>query len=265
MLLPFLQRLAMVDSRRRFPVEWLVTLPSDRPLNSPQTHFYDLCKFVYTNPGISGAEFSNKINSILLEGFGLLQMLINEKHVPSSKHIELHVNLSFQLQMIGGHYGINRFIKNHIESIANGNQKDISLLTSHIIKCGAVQPAIQYAQALLLDICHSIGGDGGSRLGGNISNSRTPRCHEVWTRNLRELSEALCAHVALQDSRRLALAMALHARLGDRSPLAALGEDLVDVVAPRDPPRYITWHDVCASLRAGGGGGGGGSFGVGRR
>ena len=229
MLKPFVKRLVKVDSKHILPSKWMEALPGYRPPTSLRQNYYDLCEVLVSDKATHGTRCRELITNIQKPAYDLIHGLFNRDH-DKTEFRDAFMGISTQLQMINGQYTVYFFVKNHLRDYAT-----VEFLVSYVVKCGSVEFILQTLwgyKAQVQPANHAKGGVGSEQI-------YKPRME-----SLEALIDGLENHIHIQQERRTAVAMALHARLGNMAGLGLLGNDLLNGMAPMDDPKLVFWHEL---------------------
>ena len=235
MYIPFLKRLVHADHRGILPAKWMVTLPVRRPPRSLRQNFYDLCKVLQTDRNTHGKECRDILNALHQPAYDLLHSMLN-KNPKMLESRDAFMGLTAQLQMINGSYSTYKFVKNYLEDF-----EGVDFLVGYVVKSGGTEFVLEVCRGFLNDISTDRPKHGAVLVSNALIN--TPKTHALLA-----LIEGLENHIKTQQDRKIAVAMALHGRLGGGSALGSLGADLLSSMIPADPPRQVLWHDVTADF-----------------
>ena len=233
---PFVMRVVSADSKKILSPKWMTALPSFRPPASLRQNYYDLCTVLYTDKSMHGSACRTTIHSILKPAYSLIAGLL-KRDVENKAFQAVFLGLTAQLQMINGQYSVYFFVKNHLRDYDTAD-----FLVEYVLKTGTVEFILQTIRRYSV-VCKP-----SNHLASDTKQSKgdliyTPRPH-----SLQALIAGLERHIQTQDSRRVAVAMALHSRLGRASGLGLLGTDLLCAMAPVDSAKLVTWDDVIGDV-----------------
>ena len=224
MYTPFLYRIAAADERGRMPAKWITALPARRPHPSARRHFFDACRLALENPALEG----NAARPVLLKMYHAIFLVLNM--IQPFMEASVYANLWAQMSMINGNYEIFTQFSSAIKH--RSPTCSMVAFARHAMRCGA--------EDHMLDLIHR-------ELHGN-------RGRPVLERHAKKASEAHVIMRNMRDSihavkdaeraRRLAVAMALHARLGAVSALSALSDELVLKCVGSLPAELVRWDDL---------------------
>ena len=220
MLRPFIKRLVKVDSKQILPPKWMEALPRYRPPTSLRQNYYDLCEVLLSDKATHGTRCRELIAKIQKPAYDLIHGLFNRDH-DKTEFRDAFMGISTQLHMINGQYTVYFFVKNHLRDYAT-----VEFLVSYIVKCGSVEFILQILWGYKAQVQPA-------------DHAYKPRME-----SLEALIYCLGNHIRIQEDRRTALAMALHARLGSMAGLGLLGNDLLNAMAPMDGPKLVFWHEL---------------------
>jgi hypothetical protein len=237
MYIPFLNML--VQNEPRLPIKWIAQLPPRvPPTNCKRHHFYRLCEIAQA--AHHSPEFNDRIRDqhhrldMRMRAFKAYNETINRvvyETLDSESEEWARLNyLHVQASALQSNYGPIYYILAGIASFMNnttpGNDPPRTTLDA-LAKRGLIDYALDTVPGILIDEI----------------NKPNPDAQTI--ENLDSLTRLLTEHVRAITDARLALAMALHPRLGSHSPLGGLKEEIFPKFAPADRfPRLILWHEV---------------------
>ena len=230
MYTPFLKRLVHADPKGILPSKWMLALPSRRPPRSLRQNYYDLCAILHMDRSMHGPGCREVLEKIHKPAYDLLHGLLNkDPYLLESR--DAFMGLVAQLQMMTGQYSTYRFVKNYLR-----DYDGVDFLVGYIIKSGATEFVLESARGLAQDLTqHRPDHD---------DYESTKLIYIPSGHALSALIKGLKGYLKGQRARKIAVAMALHGRLGAGSGLGALGSDLLAAMVPADPPRQVFWHEM---------------------
>jgi len=229
MLHPFIKRLVKVDSKHILPPKWMEVLPHYRPPTSLRQNYYDLCEVLLSDKNTHGPTCRELIEKMQKPAYELIHGLFNRDH-DKEEFRNVFMGISTQLQMINGQYTVYFFVKNHLREYCT-----VEFLVSYIVKCGSVEFILQTLWGYKAEVHPTDHGE---------TSTGSKQIYKPRMESLEALIFGLENHIRIQEERRTALAMALHARLGDMAGLGLLGNDLLNALAPVDVPKLVSWHEL---------------------
>ena len=230
MYTPFLHRLVAADPKHRMPCNWITMLPLRRPPKSVRRQFYDACKFAITNPTLEG----NMARPILMKMYQAIWSLLHL--IQPSVDTDVFSNLWAQMAMLNGNFELflafSGVIKRHSPTCSMLN------FARQATRCGA--------ENHILDLVHR-----------ELSGQRR---RPMFDRHAKKVSTA---HHIMQNirvgiehvrdtthARRLAVAMALHSRLGALSGLSLLSEEMLAKCIGSFLPELVRWDELAGNWLA---------------
>lgn len=233
MLKPFIERLVKADSKHILPPKWMVALPGYRPPMSLRQNYYDLCKILLSDKTIYGPRCRELISDMQRPAYDLIYGLFNREH-DNQAFRDVFMGLTSQLQMINGQYTVYFFVKNHLR-----DYDTVDFLVSYIVKCGAADFILQTLRAYRAVVHPADHGE---------SSTVFDTFYKPRMKSLEALVVAIENHIQTQEDRRVAVAMALHSRLGRAAGLGLLGNDVLSAMSPVDAPKLVSWHDLVSEF-----------------
>ena len=235
MFAPVLLRMTAVYPGK-LPERWITKLPCFvPPENSMKRAFYDLCAILQLEAVASKEEYLRRIERAI-EAAKRLDTLMRYQKVAQGCRVDmtrqrvsyesrpwkLINNISTQISSFSANYGPTYFViapQHHVST-------DATVISKLVIERGLVDFSL-------------------SALPGVISDMREEKQQVCFINTMLFVQTLLRTHVDDITDRRLALAMALHRRLGADAGMGALTADLMCAFAPVEEfPRHVLWHEM---------------------
>lgn len=224
---PFLLRLATSDAKGRMPPSWIDVLPDRRPPKSLRQIFYDACALAHRNPAVEGTAARGVIVRMYSGTWLILQFM--NKHGQMSPYTVSH--LRTQMEMLTGNMEVMVHLNRCIRAYPfSWNPTAFARFT---IRSGAHE--------FMLDVLERTIREPGSR----PSIERRAKRFDMIQDRVQSVRDEIILLVDLIRAKRLAIAMALHKRLGGDSQMAVLSEELViKCLVKSIPPALIRWDTI---------------------
>ena len=226
MYIPFLHRLTRSDPKRRMPPAWIAKLPARRPPKSLRRMFYDVCALGQRNPSLEGEAARPVLIQMHAGVWQIMHFLTND----NSLNANTYGNLWAQMEMLNGTFELlihfNKSLREHPHT------GDPVGFARFAMRSGADEYMLGVIEQALAD---------------RTCRPRLAGLEKRWDR-ARERMEAMQAEikklVGETHGRRLALGMALHARLGRSSSLGSLSEELLLKCMGGLAPELVQWGAI---------------------
>ena len=226
MYTPLLVRLAGIDPKRRLTVAWVTALPPRRPTKSLKRLFFDACAQAQRNPSVEGTAARPVILRMYEYTLGILAFIDTFTPIcPSVYH-----NLRAQILMLNADFPMlvhfSRCIRDCPFAI------NPAAFARETVRSGV--------DAYMLETIDRALSDRGIR----PTIERRARRYDVAGQRMAAMRSEIIARVANIHDRRLAVAMALHTRLGQGSALGRMPEELLCRCVRGLAPELVRWDEI---------------------
>ena len=235
MLVPFLKSFSELNPAM-FPCVWVDISPAEKmPTNPMRCIFHHMCSCLYMHKDIEGDEAEDVVRSIHSWGEELVSWLMRRRRrageAGTIEHTRL-IRIAASLQELIGVDMVYRRVYLKVSSILRRAHTAAVPLTLCAYAFEIGRPLHMLAVAQLFYSWYENRG------------SPSRECSQRVVVFLGSLIWLLRSKLMQQTERHLAVAMALHARLGLDAGVAGLGADILPACLPKRSSSIVTWREA---------------------